>query len=440
MRSRLICIGLIVIVIALLLGNLAVCVESTKNPQVCRGSKPDDCNGQCVNLQTDMHNCGTCGNVCNPGEVCKKGKCVSASNTNEGTTTNKKAACTDGVKNGKETDVDCGGSSCSACADGKACSKNTDCSSHLCVNGICQESNNQSTANQPINNTKLLKPKLPGGIGGVGRVKTAGYSCEGLRCDCVGDADCNDMFTNAGCGDVSSCQTDANGVVTCSCIKQISRTNNTTSPGGPGSTLVPVKPIREQGTAGQAGPTVINFDDLVTGGLGTGGPIPVTNQYASKGVTFNSPVAIDFSKGNAIPGFAHSGTNAIEQCYAAEFCTAPIEIRFNQGQARVKVWVGYDSTLQEKTPVILRAFDASGNQVAQDSENLNEVGPISIQIPLEVSTINTKNRLLTRSNIVRVTVDFLDTNRYTNGLAVDDVEFERVEGILPENPPVSTKA
>jgi hypothetical protein len=185
----------------------------------------------------------------------------------------------------------------------------------------------------------------------------------------------------------------------------------------------------------QAGPTIINFDDLVTGGLGTGGPISVTNQYASQGVTFNSPVAIDFSKGTAIPGFAHSGTNAIEQCYAAEFCTAPIEIRFGQGQSRVKVWVGYDSTLNEKTPVIMRAFDSSGNQIARAEENLAEQGPIPINIPLEVSTINQRNPALTRSNIVRVTVDFRDENRYTNGLAVDDVEFERVEGIVPENLP-----
>lgn len=80
MRSKLMYIGLIVIVIALLLGNLAVCVESinapqiknpqtenpqTKNPQKYSGSKPDECNGKCVNFQNDEKNCGSCGNVCN---------------------------------------------------------------------------------------------------------------------------------------------------------------------------------------------------------------------------------------------------------------------------------------------------------------------------------------------------------------------------------------
>ena len=68
-----------------------------------------------------------------------------------------------------------------------------------------------------------------------------------------------------------------------------------------------------------------------------------------------------------------------------------------------------------------------------------EGGPTPIRIPLEVSTINKRNPTLTRSNIVRVTVDFEDENRFTNGLAVDDVEFERVEGILPENLPELVK-
>jgi hypothetical protein len=50
-----------------------------------------------------------------------------------------------------------------------------------------------------------------------------------------------------------------------------------------------------------AAPTVINFDNLVTGRWGTGGPITVTNQYSAQGVTFNSPKAIDFLKRNCHP-------------------------------------------------------------------------------------------------------------------------------------------
>jgi hypothetical protein len=153
MWSKLIRIGLIVIVIALLLGNLAVCVESinapqiknpqtenpqTKNPQKCSGSKPDECNGKCVNFQNDKQNCGICGNACNQGEVCKNGKCASADNIEKGTSGNKKSTCTDGKKNGKETDIDCGGPTCPACADEKTCKTDTDCSSGVCAVGYCQ--------------------------------------------------------------------------------------------------------------------------------------------------------------------------------------------------------------------------------------------------------------------------------------------------------------
>lgn len=47
-------------------------------------------------------------------------------------------SCGDGVLNGDETDVDCGGPSCSACGDGSSCSVDGDCSSGVCNGGVCQ--------------------------------------------------------------------------------------------------------------------------------------------------------------------------------------------------------------------------------------------------------------------------------------------------------------
>ena len=44
--------------------------------------------------------------------------------------------CTDGTKNGAETDVDCGGT-CPRCESGKACFAGADCMTAACVNGIC---------------------------------------------------------------------------------------------------------------------------------------------------------------------------------------------------------------------------------------------------------------------------------------------------------------
>jgi hypothetical protein len=46
--------------------------------------------------------------------------------------------CANGVKDGSESDVDCG-SDCSQCANGKTCVAFSDCSSSHCVNGTCQE-------------------------------------------------------------------------------------------------------------------------------------------------------------------------------------------------------------------------------------------------------------------------------------------------------------
>ena len=55
------------------------------------------------------------------------------------------ATCSDGVKDGNETDVDCGGS-CVACPNGKDCLVNSDCQNASCVSGICQEPTGQVSA------------------------------------------------------------------------------------------------------------------------------------------------------------------------------------------------------------------------------------------------------------------------------------------------------
>jgi hypothetical protein len=56
--------------------------------------------------------------------VCQANECVPAS-------------CADKVKNGDETDLDCGGS-CGPCGNGKACSMAVDCSSGVCSSNVCQ--------------------------------------------------------------------------------------------------------------------------------------------------------------------------------------------------------------------------------------------------------------------------------------------------------------
>jgi hypothetical protein len=46
------------------------------------------------------------------------------------------STCGDGVKNGAESDIDCGGS-CAKCETASTCSANADCMSQVCTNGTC---------------------------------------------------------------------------------------------------------------------------------------------------------------------------------------------------------------------------------------------------------------------------------------------------------------
>ncbi|MDD5547734.1 MAG: prepilin-type N-terminal cleavage/methylation domain-containing protein [Candidatus Pacebacteria bacterium] len=45
--------------------------------------------------------------------------------------------CSDSTKNQDETDVDCGGDVCDACANGLVCVDNADCTSNTCTAGVC---------------------------------------------------------------------------------------------------------------------------------------------------------------------------------------------------------------------------------------------------------------------------------------------------------------
>jgi len=46
--------------------------------------------------------------------------------------------CEDGVQNGDETDVDCGGPDCQPCSNDGGCGADSDCSSGVCDDGTCQ--------------------------------------------------------------------------------------------------------------------------------------------------------------------------------------------------------------------------------------------------------------------------------------------------------------
>jgi hypothetical protein len=105
--------------------------------------------------------------------------------------------CTDGVENGGESGVDCGGTStCARCPAGQTCTVPGDCTSLVCSSDVCQD----ATCQDDVRN------------GGESDVDCGGQTlC--ARCDigqkCTGDADCSTAL----CGTDGTCkQTCGDGV------------------------------------------------------------------------------------------------------------------------------------------------------------------------------------------------------------------------------------
>ena len=74
--------------------------------------------------------------------------------------------CNDKVKNGGETDTDCGGPVCAArCEAGKACVVNADCSNKLCINNHCSAIPNFS-AGRPITVNKMPRHLIAANLNG----------------------------------------------------------------------------------------------------------------------------------------------------------------------------------------------------------------------------------------------------------------------------------
>ena len=99
------------------------CIEATCDDGLRNGDETYlDCGGSCPPC-ADGLSCDD-GDDCESG-ICGLGLCV-------------RANCTDGIRNGDESDVDCGGS-CDPCPDGGGCDGPEDCESGHCVDGRCSE-------------------------------------------------------------------------------------------------------------------------------------------------------------------------------------------------------------------------------------------------------------------------------------------------------------
>src|SRR5207253_1624200 len=97
-----------------------ICQVESCTDTVKNGAETDkDCGGA-----TMCPRCGS-GKGCATGSDCQNGICTAHVCQASG--------CADSVKNGTETDVDCGGGACVGCDPMKACSVGADCSSSVCT-------------------------------------------------------------------------------------------------------------------------------------------------------------------------------------------------------------------------------------------------------------------------------------------------------------------
>ena len=90
------------------------------------------CGGTCTNgtCGAGVVACAPVGAPCTTGATCCSGVCIGKSC--------QAPTCSDGVQNGTESDIDCGGGSCPPCANGRRCRANSDClPGSGCCGGMC---------------------------------------------------------------------------------------------------------------------------------------------------------------------------------------------------------------------------------------------------------------------------------------------------------------
>ena len=171
-------------------GKASDCLSGLCNAQTgkCIGNRCLDTvkNGD----ETDLDCGGACPAKCATGKACKIGNDCASGICNAQTETCVATRCQDGVRDDAETAVDCGGGACAACANGAACQIDADCQ------GICGPlyktcvTNHCSDQTQDADETAL---------------DCGGALCGGCKVGiaCVLDRDC----ASAACGANGKCAT-----------------------------------------------------------------------------------------------------------------------------------------------------------------------------------------------------------------------------------------
>jgi hypothetical protein len=159
--------------------------------------------------ETDTDCGGLCGSSCGPGDSCEVDEdCVG--DTCSGTVC--LPSCTDGIQNNAETGLDCGGPICtSTCEVGTPCFVPSDCASASCADGFCCDA--------PCNGTCLACSAALKGDGEDGECGPAAQgtdphgscniqapsTCGDSTGVCDGMGACEKHVAGTACGDAASC-------------------------------------------------------------------------------------------------------------------------------------------------------------------------------------------------------------------------------------------
>ncbi len=164
------------------------CTDKAQN-----GAETDvDCGGTICDKCDENKKCGVAGDC--KTDVCTGGKCV-------------KPFCSDGVKNNAETDVDCGGPACPRCTDNKGCLGAADCRSGTCTDlgaGLkCQPATcTDGKKNGAESDVDCGGPTCPGCV--VGRACVTGTDCASKGCNyknqCAVGRSCTARYGGDTCG------------------------------------------------------------------------------------------------------------------------------------------------------------------------------------------------------------------------------------------------
>ena len=110
-----------------------------------------------------------------PDALCEDNACVVTS-------------CDDGLQNGLETDVDCGGPDCVGCEGGQRCEVDSDCRSQVCEDQVCVGDLNACGGIEPL-------AEMPGEACGPCELDV--YRCDGEDAvSCSGNTECNDLLSD----------------------------------------------------------------------------------------------------------------------------------------------------------------------------------------------------------------------------------------------------